>query len=250
MFCKYKKRLSIVLCLTYILQFPFWFSLHFLGEKTEIFAWAFSVGFWGLNGFMLFLVDFFHVGLPKTGKAFVPFVLLLILSGGFFFSLEYRIYEIAVLLFFCLLLATLAMRHLWLRILEERCREEQKNLQEESVVRFSIYILPTVVSSFIFGHLTNIIPHSLLLVFICLVYSCVAFILIATTYTAWCKWMLQAKASKRLWVRILWLSICYFFILADVIVFKSSVIAFFLPFLGIAPILMHHKNDTEESPHL
>ena len=80
MFCKYKKRLSIVLCLTYILQFPFWFSLHFLGEKTEIFAWAFSVGFWGLNGFMLFLVDFFHVGLPKTGKAFVPFVLLLILS--------------------------------------------------------------------------------------------------------------------------------------------------------------------------
>lgn len=244
MFYRYKKRLSNVLCLTYVLQFPFWFSLHFFLEKTEIFAWAFSVGFWGINGMMLFLVDFFHVGMPKTRKAFVPVVLFLILSGGFFFSLKHRIYEIAVLLFFCLLFATFIMRYLWLRIFKDRYREEQKNMQEESAIRFSIYVLPTVVSSFIFGHLTNIIPHSLLLVFICLVYSIISFTLIAITYIVWCKEMLKSKTPKRLWVEILWLSICYFLILVDIIVFKNSVVVFFLPFLGIAPILMHHKNDT------
>ena len=241
LFCKYKKALSIVLCLNYILQLPVWIFLHFFLQKSENNDWAFLVGFWGLNILLIFLVNFFHIGLPTTHKKFFPLLFFLILSGCFFAALEHKIYWASILLFVSVCSIVLIARCIWVGKFDKRYCEKAEHMQEESVIGFSIYVLPTAVLSVICVHLLNIIPYSMPFIFVCLLCSTVAFNLIFFTRIIWCKMLFATKSSRQVLLEFFWLLICYLCFVLGAILFKNTVSTFFLPWLGVAPILIRHK---------
>jgi len=60
-FIHYKKTVSWVLCISYVIQLFFWIAIHHCIPQTSDINWVFNVGFWGLNFLLIFAIAFFHL---------------------------------------------------------------------------------------------------------------------------------------------------------------------------------------------
>ena len=240
-FAYYKNSLSFVLCLIYILQLPsFGISHYFLKPTTEN-EWAFLIGFWGMNILLIFLVDFFHFGMPKSPWVFCTILIPFVMSICYFYTLWYRIYWLTMVLTVFVAIMTFVLRCIWTHKFSCRSFENTKSLKEESIIRLSLYILPSIFLSFICNHIENVIPGSFFAVFVRFIYFIIAFSLVAITYLMWYKNTERTLPCNYLILEIIWLLTCFSIFAIGIEYLKNSLLTFLLPVLGITPILIRHK---------
>ena len=241
-FLNYKKTFSVILCFTYVLQFPFFLAANFFLQQNTNNEWAFLVGFWSINILLIFIIDFFHFGMQKNFLSFCSTIIYLITSCCYFLALYHQIYLISILAIIFTTITAFVMRLLWMRGFNLRYLEITTDSKEESVIRISIYILPTILLSVVCSHIANVIPDSYFSIFIRLVYFAVAFCIIATNYLLWYINMFPAAPRKPLFLEVLWLAVCYLIFIVGIECFRESICGFIVPTLGITPILIRHKN--------
>lgn len=240
-FSNYKRTLSVVLCLTYIFQFPSFGIAHYFLMPSTNNEWAFLIGFWGINILLMFLVDFFHTGMPKSLWDSFSILIFLVMSSGYFFTLYYCIYWLTIVLTVFITIITFALRYVWTHKFNYKYCENTKYLKEESIIRLSMYILPTIFLSVICSHIENVIPHSFFSIFVRFVYFIIAFSLIAITYLTWYNNMEKTIPYNQLTLEIIWLLTSFSVFVIGIEYFKNSVLTFLFPILGIIPILLRHK---------
>jgi len=238
-FPNYKKALSVVLSLSYVLQLLSLGISHYFLKPSADGEWAFLIGFWGINILLIFLVNFFHTGVPKSLRNCSSILISLMMSGCYFYALCYRIYWLAIVLFISITVITFLLRYIGM--LKFSCCENEKYSNEESIIRISIYILPTIFLSVVCRHVENVLPHSFFSMFVRFVYFVVAFFLIAFTYLLWYKNMEKTIPNNQLIAEIIWLMICFSAFVIGMEYFKDFVFIIVLPMLGIVPILIRHK---------
>ncbi len=239
-FLQYKRKISWVLCLAYLLQLPFFGIANYFLQSSADDIWVFGIGFWGLNVVLIFLLDFFHVGFSKSPCDLLPALIFLALSGGYYCALSYRAYWIsAVLIAFCAV-ATFLLRRFWNRSCNRRYPGNKDCFTEESVVRFAIYTLPAILLATVCTHIENVLPSSFFSVLVRSLYFVTASALIVTTHLAWYKGV-KGLTYKQLLPEVLWLLIAFLIFVATVGLFKNAFPAFLLPIGGIIPVLIRHK---------
>lgn len=240
-FANYKTKLSFLLCLIYILQLPFWGISHYFLKPTTDNGWAFLIGFWGINILLIFFLDFFHFGMPKSPWNFCSILIFLLMSSCYFYTLSYRIYWLTMVLTIFITIIIFALRCVWTHKFNYQSYENTKCLKEESIIRISLYILPTVFLSIICDHIESIIPYSSFSMFVRFLYFIIAFCLIAITYLMWYKNIEKTIPRNRLTLEIIWLLTCFSVFVMRIEYFKNSILTLLLPILGITPILIRHK---------
>ena len=241
-FSKYKRTLSFILCLTYILQFPIFGILHYFIKSSTDNEWVFLVSFGGLNILLIFLLNFFHIGMPKTLLDICPITIFLLMSGCYFYTLYYRVYWMTIVMNILITIASLALRYTWTQKFSSIYCEDTEYLKEESTIRFSIYVLPTIVMDFICNHIENVIPNTCFSILVRLLYFVIAFGLIATTYFLWYGNIEKIISYKQLILEIMWLLVLFLIFIVKIQHFNNTVLALILPICGIIPILIRHKN--------
>ena len=232
--------MSIILILIYLAQLAVWGVTNFFLPTTTNNDWAFLIGFWGMNFLLIFITDFFHVGIPKTISDCCSIIPFLIISTGYFFTLYYKIYWISIIIFLGAIFLMFSMRYYWLHKFSNRYYDEHIYLKEESTIRLSIYVLPVIFLSSICGHFANVTFGSLFFVLVCIVYFVVSVVLITTTYIMWNK-IYYNKSFKQVWLEIIWLILWCLIYIFGIGYFRGTIFTFILPILSIIPILIFHK---------
>lgn len=240
-FANYKNNLSLVLCLIFILQFPSFGVAHYFLDSTFENEWAFSIAFWGINILLIFLIDFFHFGIPKSPLSFCSILIPFAMSICYFYTLRYRIYWLTVAFTVFVTIMTFSLRYIWAYKSIQQPKENTQSLKEESIIRLSLYILPPIFSSVICNHIKNAIPDSFFSFFVRFIYFIIAFSIVVITYIMWYKNTEKALSRNVLILEAIWLLICFSMSAIAIEYLENSLLTFFLPFLGIVPILMRHK---------
>ena len=240
-FANYKNSVSFVVCLVYILQLPAFGISHYFLKPTMDNEWAFLIGFWGMNILLIFLVDFFHFGIPKSPRDFCSILIPFVMSICYFYMLCYRIYWLTVVLTVFVAIITFVLRCIWTHRFSYQSCENIKCLKEESIIRLSLYILPPIFFSIICNHIENVIPDSFFSVFVRVICFLIAFLLVAITYIMWYKNTEKTLPHNDLMLEIIWLLVCFSVFAIGIEYFKNSLLTFILPVLGVSPILIRHK---------
>ena len=243
-FSKYKRTLSFVLCLTYILHLPILCIAHYFMESTSASDWVFFVGFGGLNILLIFIVNFFHKGMPKTISDFCHIMIYLFMSGCCFYTLYWRAYWMTIVMSILITIISLTFRLLWNRNFFDLYSEGTDYLKEESSIRLSIYLLPTIFMVVICNHIENAVPDSSLSLVIHLIFFVIAFEIITTTYLLWYKNTEKTISYKQLMPEIIWLFISFLIFIVSIQYLVNTVFSLILPVCGIVPILIRHKRES------
>ena len=238
-FIHYKKTVSWVLCISYVVQLFFWIAIHHCIPQTSDINWVFNVGFWGLNFLLIFAIAFFHLHKNNPRYVFGGFMLFTALSTCSFCLSCYDIIWANILTLFIVLI-TFLFRKKWVN----NCEHYYKNMKylcEESPIRITLYLLPPIFLTVIGVHIENILPNSKFSLIVVLVYLTFAYAIITTTYFAWYLNIMNKVSARILFVDIVWLFVCFSSYIAILNCSDSFLLAIIPPMLGITPILDRHK---------
>lgn len=242
-FLKYKNFISLLLCSSYILQLLVFSIINYCENFSGKDIWTFQIGFWGINLLLIFLLDFFHIGIPQKSYDFFTIILLLLMSGGCYCTLYYQIHwGLTIALIVIIAIVLMIFRYHWCIKLKIQYFENQSSLKEETIVRFSLYLLPTLFSSVICYHIENVSSSSTFAILIQLLYVIIAFAIISSTYVKWYRCIKKVVPYKDLIIEIIWLSISFLVFMIGIKCFKNVIMSICLPILGIIPIFIRHKN--------
>ena len=240
-FYKYKKTMSLILCCAYILQLAAFCFVHRFLTASEDEGWVFLIGFWGINFMMIVLVRYFHEGKPEFLRDYTSTSIFLGLTGGIYFSLSHRMDWLTIALVGLISLLIFVLRYGWTRKFSCKYGENTDYLKEEAVIRFSLYIFPAILLAVVGRHVEDVIPHSFLSLFVCVVCFTIAFSLIVPTYIMWYRNLEKAVPYKELAPDLIWLLGCFLVFVTGVQSIGFSPLSLLLPIIGIVPVLLRHK---------
>ena len=239
-FVHYKKTVSLVLCICYVLQFFFWtITRHFISQTTDV-NWIFNVSFWGMNCLLIFEITFFNEPKNNSVPNFLEFYSFIALSIAHFFLVYYNTLFALIFILFIAIVTFLFRKKSVSKY--EHFYENEEFMNMESTVRISLYMLPVVLFTCICIHINSVIPTSKLCLIIEFAYLIFTYSIIATTYLTWYNNILNKTPFKKLLFDVLWLLSCLLIFLILLKLIKQEMLAIILPSVGVLPILYHHKN--------
>ncbi len=239
-FSKYKKTSSVVLCLIYILQLAAFGMAHYFYESSEDGDWVFLIGFWAMNITLIFLLDLFHAGIPKSLSNWNVSTILLffVLSICYFYTLEHHLYWMSAVLAFFIAAIAFLLRYFWTRRFNHKYSENTKYVKDESVIRFLIYFSLILLCA-ICAHIDNVSPHSFICTYVKIVYITVVFSIISAIYFMWYSYVNKKTPQYRIILKIIWLLLCFGASLLKFSFLQNFNLMLVLPVLGVAPIIFH-----------